>query len=175
MNTDLTRRQWLAGTAGLAGVGAAGRAAPAAPLGSRGLLRAAPQSKKPFRFMLNTATIMGQKLNLVEQVEVAAKAGYDAFEPWIRDLEAHVKAGKSLKDVAKRITDHGLTVESAIGFAPWLVDDDTQRKKGLEQARRDMDLVKQLGGSRIAAPPAGATDRAGLDLLTAAARYRALC
>ena len=37
---------------------------------------------------------------------------------------------------------------------PWLVNDDSARKKGLEQAKRDMDLVLQLGGPRIAAPPA---------------------
>jgi sugar phosphate isomerase/epimerase len=158
--SDVTRRQWLATTAALATAGAT---------------RAADEKKKPFRFMLNTATIMGQKLPLDQQVEVAAKAGYDAFEPWIRDLEAHVKAGHSLKDTAKRIKDRGLRVESAIGFAPWLVNDATARKKGLEQAKRDMDLVQQLGGPRLAAPPAGATDAKDIDLMTATERYRALC
>jgi sugar phosphate isomerase/epimerase len=158
--SDITRRQWLAGTAGLAAVGGTASAA---------------EKKKPFGYMLNTATIMGQKLSLVQQVEVAAKAGYDAFEPWIRDLEAHVKDGGKLEDVAKRIKDRGLRVESAIGFAPWLVNDAAARKKGLEQAKRDMELVLKLGGKRIAAPPAGATDLANLDLFTAAERYRALC
>jgi sugar phosphate isomerase/epimerase len=74
----------------------------------------------------------------------------------------------------KRIADLGLTIESAIAFAPWMVDDDAQRAKGLEQAKREMDLVAQLGGKRIAAPPAGATDQANLDLRKAAERYRAL-
>ena len=36
--------------------------------------------------------------------------------------------------------------ESAIGFAQWLVEDDKARAKGLEQAKRDMDLVRQIGG-----------------------------
>lgn len=125
--------------------------------------------------MLNTATIMGQKLPLTEQIEVAAKAGYDGFEPWVRDLEAHVKAGKSIKDAAKLIKDRGLRVESAIGFAQWIVDDPAVRKKGLEQAKRDMELVQQLGGTRLAAPPTGATNQANLELLRAAERYRALC
>jgi sugar phosphate isomerase/epimerase len=162
MHTDLTRRQWLAGAAALTGAGLA----PAAPVAAK---------DKPFRFMLNTATIMGQKLSLVEQVEVAARAGYDAFEPWIADIQTHVKAGKSLSDVAKRVRDRGLKVESAIGFAGWLVEDEKARKKGLEQAKRDMDLVAQLGGTRIAAPPAGATDVANLGPRKAAERYRALC
>jgi sugar phosphate isomerase/epimerase len=37
-----------------------------------------------------------------------------------------------------------------------------------------MDLVRQIGGQRLAAPPFGATDQAGLDLLRIADRYRAL-
>jgi sugar phosphate isomerase/epimerase len=159
--TGLTRRQWLAGAgAGLSAAATAEAAEPAA-------------DKKAFRYMLNTATIMGQKLPVAEEVEIAAKAGYQAIEPWVRELQAHVNAGHSLKDLAKRVTDRGLRVESAIGFAEWLVDDDARRKKGLEQAARDMELVRQVGGTRLAAPPAGAT-MAGIDPLKAAERYRAL-
>ena len=40
--------------------------------------------------------------------------------------------------------------------------------------RRDMDLVRQIGGTRIAAPPAGATRQSGMDLFKAAQRYRKL-
>jgi sugar phosphate isomerase/epimerase len=65
-------------------------------------------------------------------------------------------------------------VESAIGFAEWTVDDNDRRSKGLEQARRDMDLVQQIGGKRIAAPPAGATDVSNIDYLKLAERYHAL-
>jgi 2-keto-myo-inositol isomerase len=162
--SDLTRRELLA-------AGAAATLAGAAPAKK-------DDDDKPFRLMFNTATIMGQNLPLVEQIDITAKAGYDAFEPWLRDMEAHVKAGKSLKDASKRIKDKGLTVESAIGFAQWIVDDDAARKKGLEQAKRDMDLVLQLGGKRIAAPPVGASgpkDKAVTDLKKAADRYAALC
>jgi len=54
------------------------------------------------------------------------------------------------------------------------VDHAPRRKKGLEQARRDMDMVRQIGGKRMAAPPAGATDRTDLPLLKIAERYRDL-
>jgi sugar phosphate isomerase/epimerase len=54
------------------------------------------------------------------------------------------------------------------------VDDDAQRAKGLERAKYEMDLVAQIGGTRLAAPPSGATDVPGLDLVKAAERYRAL-
>jgi 2-keto-myo-inositol isomerase len=127
-----------------------------------------------FRYCFNTSTIRGQKLTLAEEIDIAAKAGYQAIEPWIGEIEAHVQGGGSLADLKKRISDHGLTVESAIGFAEWAVDDDARRAKGLEQARRDMDLVQQIGGTRIAAPPAGATDVANIDYLKLTERYHAL-
>jgi sugar phosphate isomerase/epimerase len=127
-----------------------------------------------FQYCFNTSTIRGQKLSLVEEIDIAAKAGYDAIEPWIGEIEAHVQDGGSLADLKKRIADHGLSVESAIGFAEWIVDDESRRTKGLERARHDMDLVQQIGGTRIAAPPAGATDVTDMDYLKAAERYRAL-
>ncbi len=49
-----------------------------------------------------------------------------------------------------------------------------RRSKGLEQAKREMDLLAQIGCNRIAAPPAGATSQAGLNLDRAAERFRAL-
>jgi 2-keto-myo-inositol isomerase len=140
-------------------------------------LPAAPVKRgkdEPFRYSLNTSTISGQKIPITDEIELAAKAGYDAIEPWIRELDAFVSGGGSLKDLKKRIEDHGLTVPSAIGFATWIVDDDAQRAKGLEEAKRSMDLVAQIGGTRLAAPPVGATDRADLDPMRIAERYRAL-
>jgi 2-keto-myo-inositol isomerase len=136
-----------------------------------------PTSKtdsKPFLFCLNTATIRGQKLGIVKEIEVAAKAGYDAIEPWVDSVEQFTKAGGSLSDLRKRISDLGLTVEGAIGFPEWIVDDDARRARGMEQAKREMDLVAQIGAKRFASPPAGATDLPKLDLLKAAERYLAL-
>lgn len=127
-----------------------------------------------FRYCLNTSTIQGQKLTLEEEVEIAAKAGYHAIEPWISEIEHHVASGKTLSDLRKRIHDHGMTVEDGIGFAEWIVDDDARRAKGLETAKRDMDMLAQLGCPHIAAPAAGATDQSNLDLRKAAERYLAL-
>ncbi len=177
MNLKLDRRQ----------VVRTGLAAGAALLGSRGLgaVASAQDVRKAggdatrdvallFRYCLNTATIRGHKLPLVEQFELAAKAGYNGVEPWIGDIATYKDGGGSLADLKKRIVDWGLTVDGAIGFAPWIVDDDSARAKALEQARREMDLVAQLGGTHIAAPPAGATDKTDLDLRKAGERYRAL-
>ncbi len=138
--------------------------------------QAAPAKKKggPFIFCLNTATLRGQKLGIVKEVEIAAAAGYDAIEPWLSSLDDYVKAGGSLADLKKRIDDLGLRVESAIAFAEWIAEDDTRRAKGLERAKKEMDMVAQIGGRRFAAPPAGATDLPKLELSKAAERYRAL-
>ncbi len=128
------------------------------------------------RYCLNTGTIRGQELSLVEEIDLAAKTGYDGIEPWTRDIQKHKDSGGSLSDLRKRLDDHGLQVESAIGFANWIVDDEAQRAKGLEDAKRDMELVKAIGGTRIAAPPAGASgqDSPKLDLFAVAERYGAL-
>src|SRR5205814_2202958 len=86
------------------------------------------------------------------------------------------KSGKSLKDLAKLIADSGLTVESAIGFTQWIVDDDAKRAKGLEDAKNDMEMVLTIGGKRIAAPPSGAQDAKSpvLPVEKIADRYKAL-
>jgi sugar phosphate isomerase/epimerase len=89
-------------------------------------------------------------------------------------IDDYVKTGGKLEDLKKIISDRGLVVESAIGFPEWIVDDDARRAKGMERAKREMDMVAKLGGKRFAAPPAGATDLPKLDLLKAAERYWAL-
>jgi sugar phosphate isomerase/epimerase len=132
------------------------------------------QPERPFLFSLNMATLRGQKLGIVKEVETAAKAGYDAIEPWVDTLEEYARGGGSLKDLGQRIRDAGLTVEGAIAFTEWMVDDDARRANGMERVRREMDLVAQIGGKRFAAPPAGATNLPKIELTVAAQRYRAL-
>lgn len=132
------------------------------------------QSPAPVRYCLNTSTLRGQELTVPQQIDVAAEAGYDGIELWIRDVEQYVQQGGSLDDLRKRLEDSRLKVESAIGFANWIVDDDAARAAGLEVAKRDMELVRRIGGTRIAAPPAGATNQTDLNLFQAAERYRRL-
>jgi sugar phosphate isomerase/epimerase len=136
--------------------------------------KAGSERTMPFSYCFNTSTILGQKLSLDKEIEITAEAGYDAIELWIGKINEYVKDGGNLKDIRKRIADLGLTVESAIAFSRWIVDDDTERSKALEQNKRDMDVLTQIGGKRIAAPPAGANRAAGLDLMKAAERYRVL-
>jgi len=118
--------------------------------------------------------VMGQNLSLTREIEITAKAGYDAIEPWVSKMEKHVKDGGSLKDIGKQAKDVGLAIPDVIGFFEWIVDDEGRRKKGLEAAKQAMDLVQRIGGIRLAAPPVGATDTTGLNLQKGAERYRAL-
>ena len=127
-----------------------------------------------FLLGLNTSTIRGQKLPIVEEIAIASKAGYQAMEPWIDELERYASSGGSLEDLGKRFRDAGISVESAIGFFDWIVDDPDRRRKGLEAARRSLELVQRIGGKRLAAPPAGATDQRISDVSKIAERYRAL-
>ncbi len=177
--TELKRREWLAaGTAILAG-GATSLAMGAEEPYSQaqGLARTGPNPPSPtagFVLGLNTSTIRGQKLSIVEELAIAEKAGYQGMEPWVEELERHDASGGSLEDLGKRFRDAGISIESAIGFFDWIVDDPARRRKGLEAARRSMELVRRVGGKRLAAPPVGATDRAMPDLLEVAERYRVL-
>jgi sugar phosphate isomerase/epimerase len=157
-----------------ASAGLATATLPAAVLRAASESQAARPAPPRVQFSLNMSTIRGQKLSVPDQVEVAAKAGYDAIEPWIGELRQYQQTGGSLPDLRKRIADCGLKVPSAIGFAEWIVNDDKRRAAGLEQARKDMDLVAAIGGTHIAAPPAGATKETNLNLFAAAERFRAL-
>ncbi len=172
MSSVLHRRDLLRAGAGLAALSAATSCAFAQPQANAAAALGQPDA--PFRYCLNTSTVRGQKLSLVEQIDLAARAGYDGIEPWMRDIQAFVEGGGQLTEIRQRLADAGLEVPSAIGFANWIVDDDTQRAAGLAAARHDMELLAAIGGTRLAAPPVGATQQVGLDLFRAAERYRAL-
>jgi 2-keto-myo-inositol isomerase len=181
MNDDMTRRDLFKGSPAIAAriAALAASAHPATSVAGAFESRhgrdpnAGPREDQ-FRFGLNTSTIRGQKLSIVDEIAIASKAGYQAMEPWLDELERYSANGGSLDDLAKRFRDAGISVESAIGFFEWIVDDPQRRKKGLEAAKRGMELVQRVGGKRLAAPPVGATDRPISDLYHIAERYRTL-
>lgn len=138
------------------------------------MAQASRPAGEPFGYCLNTSTISGVNLGIVQELEIAASAGYAAIEPWARELAEYQKKGGTLSDLRKRIDDLGLTVADVIGFTEWIVDDDARRTKALEQMRHDMDTVAQIGGKHIAAPPLGAHDHGPVELGNVAERYRAI-
>lgn len=131
-----------------------------------------PKSPGPstFRYCLNTSTISGQKPNLNKQIEIAAEAGYDGIEVWVRDVQSALEEGTSLDTLKSFITDLGIKVESAIGFAPWM----TGGKAGFRQMEEEMIMLAGIGCQRIAAPPAGVPGDKPLDLFKTGEKYAQL-
>lgn len=133
-----------------------------------------PTKTQPFIYSLNMSTLRGHKLGFRKELEVASKAGFGSVEIWINTLQDYLKEGGSLKEAKKIIDDLGIKVEDAIGFATWIVDDESARSKAIEQLKVEMDQLAQIGCPRIAAPPMGATTGASLDLAKVAERYRTI-
>lgn len=123
-----------------------------------------------FRYCLNTSTISGQNPGLLKYIEIASKAGYDGIEVWVRDVKAALADKHSLSSLKLFIEDHGLQVESAIGFAPWM----TGGKEGFLQMEQEMDMLAALGCKRIAAPPAGVPADSTLDLFAMGEKFKRL-
>jgi sugar phosphate isomerase/epimerase len=166
MEMNPSRRQILGGTAIVVG------AAIASGISTEADAQKTPKrpADEPFGYCLNTSTIRGNNLDLTAEVTVAAKAGYNAIEPWVREIDEYTSKGGTLKDLAKHISDSGLAVEDAIAFNAWLDDDDARRAASMEQLKRDMDKVAQIGCKRIATPPGNHGN--GVELHKAAGYYR---
>ena len=140
-------------------------------IGIESLASKPKKGKHNFTFCLNTSTIRKQNIGLMAEIETAAKVGFDGIEIWMGTLEKYVKDGGKLSDVKKKSSDLGIVIEDSIGFAKWIVDDETERSKAMEQLKREMDMLAQIGCKRIAAPPFGATTGADIDLKKAAERF----
>ncbi|MPR35770.1 sugar phosphate isomerase/epimerase family protein [Salmonirosea aquatica] len=160
----MNRRQALAGLTALT---AAPQLVSAQPEGT-------PAKQESFKYALNMSTIRGHKLGFMKEIEVASKAGFQHVEIWINTLQEYLKNGGTLADARKHLKDSGVAIEDAIGFAPWIVDDNGTRTKAIEQLKQEMDMLAEVGCKRIAAPPMGATNEPGLDLQKAAERYRTI-
>ncbi len=122
------------------------------------------------------STVRGHKLGFVRELETAANAGFRSVEIWVDTYQNYLKQGGTASQARQRLTDLGMTVENAIGFASWIINDDAARAKGLDQLKREMDDLAQIGCKRTAAPSIGAqnADSPIIDLYKAAERYRAI-
>lgn len=142
------------------------------------LAKAAPATPDPvkasdkFKLSLNTSTIMGQKLGVEKYIDIAARAGYDCIELWTGDVKEYLSKGGTLKALKKLIDDAKVPVVDAIGFAPWMVDAEAQRKAGMAQLKDEMEMMAALGCPRMAAPSAGIGQTDQLDMFVVGDRFR---
>lgn len=166
---ELSRRRVLGGAVAVLGATAASSTGGEAQAPRPAAARTRP-ANEPFGYCLNTSTIRGNNLDIVGVVNAASKAGFQAIEPWIMELDRHTSGGGTLKDLGKRIADAGLTVQGAIAFNSVLDDDDVRRAASMERLKVDMDKVAQIGGRQIAVPPGSSKTAVSLD--NAAKYYR---
>ena len=132
------------------------------------------ESASQFRYCLNTSTIRGQQPGLKKTIEIAAQAGYDGLELWVQEVKEYKTNGGSMAALKKLLDDSRLAVEDAIGFAPWMVDNDQKRAAGFKQMKEEMELMAELGCRRIAAPSGGVPADVPLDLFKVGERYKQL-
>lgn len=122
----------------------------------------------PWPLCLDTYTILPASLD--EKVEIAAKAGYDAIEPWDRELIQYENNGGDLWELGKKIKDLGLFVPSVIGLWNAIPPNDDEFEASLEGTRNRMRLAKAIGSEHIQTIPN--TVGNGYDIKKVAQRYR---
>lgn len=171
MKRTLDRRSLLAGIAGTAAAAAAGcdttprsRSDERPPRWQGG--------RSPWPVCLDTATI--RPASLEEKVRVAARAGFDAIEPWEGELRSYEADGGSLSDLRKMIEDAGLFVPSVIGL--WNAIPPTREgwEAGLPASRERMRMASAIGSQQIQVVPQPERPWSEFDLAWASARYRDL-
>jgi 2-keto-myo-inositol isomerase len=131
---------------------------------------------KPVAFIpcLNMSTIRGQKLGFVKELQTASQAGFEVVEIWMDSYQEYLQKGGTTAQARQILKDLGLSVAQAIGFAQWVVDDESARQAAFEQLKREMGILAEIGCKQIAAPPVGAQNILNFDLKKAAERYRAI-
>lgn len=122
-----------------------------------------------FKFCLNTSTIRGQNPGLKAYIDIASRVGFDGVELWVRDVREFLESGSSVEWLRDYILQRKLTVEGAIGFAPWI-----KGSEGMAEMKSDMELMASIGCKRIAAPASGFGKGEVLNPIEAANKYREL-
>jgi sugar phosphate isomerase/epimerase len=126
----------------------------------------------PFKTALNTSTLFPFRLDVTQQLRIAAEAGFEGIELWMKDIAAYLQAGGTIDALKRSIADAGLTLANAITFFRWADADPQTREQGFAQAEREMRILAELGCRAVAAPPYG--DVAGLSLEDIAGHYARL-
>lgn len=162
---NITRRQAISSIALASGAAVLPKAC---ATGERGDNKSNEERK--FFYSLNTSTISGKSPGIKSYIDIAAEAGYDYIEVWVRDVQAYIDEGNSAFSLKSYIEDKGIKVVSAIGFAPWM----TGGEAGFSQMEIEMHMLAAIGCPRIAAPPAGVDKAEPLDLFMAGEKYAEL-
>ena len=102
------------------------------------------------KFSMNASTLRGYSLPLLDQVKAASAAGFRGYEPWMKDIRA-AKADGTFRDALKTAADGGLSFVNGIAFGQWAHPDPAVRAAGMEETKRDMAMLAEMGCPCIAA------------------------
>ena len=126
--------------------------------------------KSPWPICLNASTI--RPSTLIEKIDIASKAGYDALEPWIGDLEKYEEEGGNLKELGTIIKEKGLFVPNIIGLWNCMPMNDQEFNDSLSATRERMRMSAAIGSKHVAAIPV--PDREDFNVEIGIQRYKEL-
>jgi sugar phosphate isomerase/epimerase len=104
-----------------------------------------------FTYCLNTSTI--RPTPLLEKIRIAARAGYQALEPWNDEIDDYLRQGGTLAALKSALSDAGLKIVSVIALHSWITTEGEARTKAFDECRRRMDQAAALGSPYIVASP----------------------
>jgi len=110
-----------------------------------------------FTYSLNGSTI--KTTPLMDQIRVAAEAGYTGIELWHDKIDEYLQSGGQLSDIRKALDDGGLTVPTTIYLCDWFDTSGQEHASALDECRRRLEQSAALGAIHvIASPPGGAAN-----------------
>jgi sugar phosphate isomerase/epimerase len=122
---------------------------------------------------LDTATL-SKELTLAEKVKLAADAGFDAIEPWDRELQKHEESGGNLKDLGKEIRDRGMYVPSVIGLWGALAPSKEIFNQEIDVHKKRLQMISDIGSEHVQVIPKFGL-KEPLDKRVAAWSYSQVC
>jgi 2-keto-myo-inositol isomerase len=121
----------------------------------------------PFKPSLNASTLFPFNLGVKDQVRIAAEAGYEGIELWVRDIDAYLAGGGTVKELKRYISYTGIAVVNAIAFFKWSDEGEAEREQAFLQAEKEMAILAELGCVAVAAPPFGNVEHVSLETMAA--------
>jgi len=110
-----------------------------------------------FVYCLNASTI--RPVPILKKIEIAGKAGYAAIELWHDDIDAHLAAGGTLREIRKALDDQNLEVPTTIYLKGWFETTGAEHTAELDECKRRMAQAAEVGAIHvIAGPPGGTAD-----------------